>query len=251
MKGAVLCAPLHLQSTLEIFLVYSNKLCFISSIKLIVSSLFFDEMLVISSFYYASLIHHHYHISILNGRQSVSYDEYCSSMHQIIHTSLYYRLSPGVYRRRGLVEYHDRRVCNGCSGYRYELSLTLRKTASVSGKHRIIAVGKHAYEAVGIGQFSGGDTFLVRSVQLAVTYIIHHRSGEQIDFLKNHSKGTAQVVLPDPVYIDAVVLYLSVINIVEPVYEIGYGGLSCSCRSHQGNLLSRFGIYCYIRNRLL
>lgn len=26
MKGAVLCAPLHLQSTLEIFLVYSNKL---------------------------------------------------------------------------------------------------------------------------------------------------------------------------------------------------------------------------------
>ena len=176
----------------------------------------------------------------------MSYDEYCSSVHQIIHTSLYYRLSPGVYRRRGLVEYHDRRVCNGCSGYRYELSLALRKTASVSGKHRIIAVGKHAYEAVGIGQFSGGDTFLVRSVQLAVTYIIHHRSGEQIDFLKNHSKGTAQVVLPDPVYIDAVVLYLSVINIVEPVYEIGYGGLSCSCRSHQGNLLSRFGIYCYI-----
>lgn len=55
MKGAVLCAPLHLQSTLEIFLVYSNKLCFISSIKLIVSSLFFYQIIMGTSLDNSSL----------------------------------------------------------------------------------------------------------------------------------------------------------------------------------------------------
>ena len=64
--------------------------------------------------------------------------------------------------------------------------------------------------------------------------------------LKNYTKTSSEIRLPDLAYVDIVVPYLAVLYVVEPVYQIGYGRLARTCTSDKCNLLTRLCIHIYV-----
>src|SRR5699024_3798462 len=97
---------------------------------------------------------------------------------------------------------------------------------SVSGEHGVVAIRQTADKSIGVGQSGRLDALLIGGIQLSVSDIVHDRSGEQVGILQHHSQGPAQIRLLDLVDIDTVVADFSVGDIIEPVDQIGDGGLS-------------------------
>ena len=91
-------------------------------------------------------------------------------------------------------------------------------------------------------EFRGGDTLVVRGVQLAVADVVHYRPREQIGVLQHYAEGAAEVRFLYLVDVDAVVTYLAVLYVVEAVDEVGYGGLARARGAHECYLLTGFRI---------
>ena len=64
--------------------------------------------------------------------------------------------------------------------------------------------------------------------------------------LKNYTKTSSEIRLPDLAYVDIVVPYLAVLYIIKPVYQIGYGRLARACTSDKCYLLTRLCIHIYV-----
>ena len=84
--------------------------------------------------------------------------------------------------------------------------------------------------------------FLIRCIQFTVADIIRHRTGKEVGILQYDTKWMTQIIFFDLIDIDTIVADLAVCNIVETVDQIGDRRLTCSGRSDECNLLSRFGI---------
>ena len=59
-------------------------------------------------------------------------------------------------------------------------SLSLTQVRSVTGKHGVVAIRQPPDESVRIGKFCRPDTFFIRGIQLAISYIIHYSPGKQV-----------------------------------------------------------------------
>ena len=64
--------------------------------------------------------------------------------------------------------------------------------------------------------------------------------------LKNYTKTSSEIRLPDLAYVDIVVPYLAVLYIIKPVYQIGDGRLARACTSDKCYLLTRLCIHIYV-----
>ena len=93
-----------------------------------------------------------------------------------------------------------------------------------------------------VGQLGGGDTLFIGGIQLAVADILHDGAGEQVDILQNHAQGAAQVGLGDLVDVDIVIADLAVGDVIEPVDQVGDGGLAGTGSADEGDLLAGTGI---------
>ena len=165
-----------------------------------------------------------------------------AAVHQRVHAALHDGFGARVDRAGGLVENHNGRVGDRRAGDGDELALALRKAAAVAGKHGVVAVGQHADEAVGVRELRRGDALLVGGAQLAVSDILHHGAGEEVDVLQNHAERAAQVGLFDLIDIDAVVADLAVGDVVEAVDEVRDRRLACAGRADEGNFLARLRV---------
>src|SRR5699024_10378016 len=105
-----------------------------------------------------------------------------------------------------------------------------------------IALGQAGDEVVGAGQLGGGDALLVGGLQAAVADVVHHGAGEQVGVLEHHAQAAAEVGLFNLVDVDAVVPDFAVGNVVEPVNQVGDGGLARAGRTHKGNLLAGLSV---------
>ncbi len=170
------------------------------------------------------------------------YDENRTPLHQSIHPLLHDRLSTGIDRTSRLVKDHQRRIRNRrtCDGN--QLPLPLRQATTVTLKHRLIPVGKHPDETIGIGELRRLDTLPVGRIELPVTDIVHHRPGEQIHVLQHDPHAPAQIGLTNLVDVDTVVADLAVGDIVETIDQVGDRSLARTGRPDERHLLPRLRI---------
>ncbi len=96
-------------------------------------------------------------------------------------------------------------------------------------------------KAVCIGQLRCRDDLLVRGIQLPVTDIVHNCSGEKMRVLQHDSKRPSQIRLLDLIDVDAVIPNLTILDIIEPIDQIGDGGLPRAGRTYESDLLSGRG----------
>ena len=109
-------------------------------------------------------------------------------------------------------------------------------------KGRVISLGQPPDKGVGIGYLGRVYHVLVCGIQPSVTYIVRYGSGEQVGILDYHGEGTAQIVLFNGSYVNAVIGYGSLLYFVETVYQIDDGGLSGAGGTHKRDFLPRFRI---------
>ena len=170
----------------------------------------------------SALVKNHNNVGILNGGKSVGDNEYRSALHKTVHTCGNYRFGSGVYARRCFVKNQNGRVCNRRTGNCDKLSLSLRKTCTVGGEHRVISLRQMADKVICVYKLCRRNYFFVRCIESAVTDVICNRTREQMCFLKHHAERTAEVCFLYLVDIDAVVSYLAVLNVVKSVDKIRY-----------------------------
>ena len=95
---------------------------------------------------------------------------------------------------------------------------------------------------MGVAALRGGDAVLVRGVQAAVADVLHDRAGKQVGVLQHHAQGAPEVVLPYILYVDAVVGDGAGLHVVEPVDQVGDGGLARAGGAHECDLLAGLGV---------
>ncbi|CAN4039547.1 RNA polymerase sigma factor sigX, partial [Dysosmobacter welbionis] len=134
-----------------------------------------------------------------------------------------------------------RRVCHGCPGNGQQLPLALGQIGAVAGEHGVVPLGQAADEVVGIGQGGGRLHLFIRGIQIAVADVLPDGAGEEVGVLQHDAQAAPQVRLADVVDGDAVVTDLAVGNVVEPVDQVGDGGLAGAGGTHEGQLLARLG----------
>ena len=159
--------------------------------------------------------------------------------HQLIHAALDESLGARIYRRCRLVEDHDGRVGDRRAGYRYQLTLTLRKSGAVALEYGVIAVREHADEAVSICELRRRDALLVGRLGVAVADVLHDSAREQVDILEHDAETAAQIGFLYLVDVYSVIAYLAVRYVIEAVYEVCYRGLARSGRADESHLLTR------------
>ena len=129
-----------------------------AGIKSVISAFLFDKFIVASAFNDFSVVKNHDNIGVLNGGKAVGNYKNGSSIHKSVHTALYNGFGSGIYRRCGFIKDHNRRVCNGCSGDGNKLALTLRKSASVALKNRVVTFRKHTDKGICVRKFRRRNT---------------------------------------------------------------------------------------------
>ena len=199
----------------------------------------------------APLLHDDDGVGIADGAQTVGDDEGAAPLHQRVHAVLYCLLRPGVDARCGLVEDECRRIGNGSAGDGDKLSLALTQIAAIGREHRLVAVGQTTDEVVGIDQSGRLDALLVGGVEASVADVLHHSAGEEMRLLQHDAKTAAQLFPTDTAYVDMIVENLSVLDVVEPVDEIGDGRLACTRPADKCYLLSGFGVELDVEEHLL
>ena len=95
-------------------------------------------------------------------------------------------------------------------------------------------------KAVRTSQLCCRIDFLVGGSELAIPDILPDGAGEQAYILEHNAQTAAQVTLLDLVDIDAVIPDLAIGNIIEPVDEVGNGGLTGTGKTTITNLINRF-----------
>ena len=169
-------------------------------------------------------------------------DEHGSAVHQGIHAVLYQFFGTGIDGGGGLVQNHHGRISHRRPGNGNQLPLTLGQAGAVAGEHRLIALRQTGDKVVGVGKLRRLDALVVGGIQLAVADVVHHRAGEQVGLLQDHTQRTAQIGLGDLVNVDVVVADLAVGNVVEAVNQVRNGGLARAGGTHEGNLLAGMGV---------
>ena len=112
-----------------------------AGIKLIILSLPRDQLIMAAALDNPSMLENHDHIRVLNRGQSVSDNEYGTTVHQRVHTTLHDRLCSRIDRRSRLVQNHNRRICNCRTRNRNQLSLSLGQTRF---RHRRVPSRSHS-----------------------------------------------------------------------------------------------------------
>ena len=157
----------------------------------------------------------------------------------------------GVDGRGCLIQNHHRGIRHSGTGNGNELPLTLGQIGTVAGEHGVVTLRQTGDKIVGIGQLCRLDARFVRGVQSAVADVLHDGTGEQVGILQNDAQASPQIRLFDLVDVDAVVADLAVGNIVEPVDQIGDGGLAGAGGANESDLLARMGVESHIVEDLL
>ena len=197
------------------------------------------------------LIQHHNAVGIADGAQTVGDDEGSPALHKGVHTLLHQCLSTGIDGGGCLIQDHHRGIGHCRPGNGDELPLTLAQPRAVAGEHGVVALRQPGDEVVGVGQLCRLDAFLLRGIQLAVTDVVHHRAGEQVGILQHHAQRAAQIRLFDLIDVDIVIADLAVGNVIEPVDQIGNGGLACAGSAYEGQLLTGMGVQGHIMQHRL
>ena len=107
---------------------------------------------------------------------------------------------------------------------------------------RVIPLGQHLDKSVRVGEFCCLVYFFIRCVQLAVADVFFDRSGEQVRILEHDAQRMAQVRFLDLVNVNVVIPDLAVSHIIEPVDQVGDGGLAGAGGSDEGDLLTRLRV---------
>ena len=190
----------------------------------------------------AALLQHHDAVCIADGGQAVRNDKAGAAVHQAVHAALHQRFGAGIDGGGGLVQDQHRGICHGRTGDGQQLALALREVGTIAGEHGVVALRQTLDEAICVGKAGSGDALFIGSLQPAIADVLHHRAGEQVGVLQHDAQRTAQIGLFDLVDVDAVVADLAVLNVVEPVDEVGDGGLTGTGRADKGDLLARTAI---------
>ena len=198
----------------------------------------------------ASAVHHHDPVGIANGGKAVGDDEGGAPSHQFVHPLLHHALGACIDAAGGFVEDECRRIGHGGAGNGDELPLALTQVAAVGGERGVVTLCQTTDEVVGMHELGGGDALLVGGFQPAIAYVLHDRCREEMRLLEHDAERLAQLVALNVANVDAVVENAAALNVVEPVDEVGDGGLARSRSSHEGNLLSGVGIHFYVEQHL-
>ena len=124
--------------------------------------------------------------------------------------------------------------------------MSLREICAVPRQHSVVALGQPGYKAVRTRKSRRRLTLFVGGVQSAVSDIVHNRAGKQVCILQDNAERAAQVCFFNLVYIDAVIAYFAVGDIVKAVYQIGYSGLARTRRADKSHLFACVRVYVYI-----
>ena len=213
-----------------------------AGVELIVGALFGDQFVVVAALDNVAVIQNHDAVGVHDGAEAVGDDEDRTALHQSVHAVLNQLLGTGIDGGGCFVQNHDRRIGHGRTGNGDQLTLALRKACAVAGELGVIALGQTGDEIVGIGQLGGLDALFICGIQLAVTDILHNGAGKQVGILQNHTQASAQVGLGDLVDVDVIVADLAVGDVIEPVDQIGDGGLAGTGSTDEGDLLTGTGI---------
>ncbi len=92
---------------------------------------------------------------------------------------------------------------------------------------------------MGVGQLCSGDALLVGGIQFAIADVFHDGPGEEVDILQHDAKRAPQIRLVNPADVDAVIDDGTVVNVVEPVDQVGDGRLTGAGGANECQLLSR------------
>ena len=212
-----------------------------AGVQLVVLALLRDQLVMRTTLDDVAVVEHHDHIGIAHGGQAVGDDEDRTALHQVIHAGLHDLLGTGIDGGRGLVKDQRGRIGHRRASDGDQLALALGQAGTVAFQHRVVSLGQHTDEAVRIDQTRGLDAFLIGGVQAAVTDVVHHGAGEQVHVLQHDAQRPAQVRLLDAGHGDAVVQDLAVLDVVEPVDEVGHGGLAGTGGADERDLLAGLG----------
>ena len=189
-----------------------------------------------------AVLQHHDRVGVAHGGEAMGNDKGGAILHQGVHALLDMALGSGVDRGGGLVQHQDRCLAQGGPGDVQQLALALGQVCAVAFDHRVVAVGQAADEAVGAGGLRGGYDLFIGGVQPAIADVLHHRAGEQVGVLEHHGDVPTQIALGHVHDVNAVDGDPAGINVVEPVQQVGDGGLARAGGAHEGDLLARLGI---------
>ena len=102
-------------------------------------------------------------------------------------------------------------------------------------------MGETVYEAVCVGQFCCIDAFLICSVQLSVSDIVHDSTCKEVGVLEHDAQGAAEGRFLNFIDIDSVISDFSVLYVIEAVNQVGDGGLARPGRAYKCNFLTGLG----------
>ena len=88
---------------------------------------------------------------------------------------LYHGLVLHIQARRRLVQQHDRRVFEQCTGDRDALALTAGQLGAVLSDHGVVALRHTVHELVAVGGTRGRKHFLIGGVTTPEADVSHHR----------------------------------------------------------------------------
>ena len=212
-----------------------------AGIQLIVLAFLGNQFIVAAAFDDTAVLENHDGIGVLDRGETVGDDEHRPAVHQRVHAPLDNGLGTGIDGGGGLIEDHDRRISHGGPGDAQQLPLALAQVGAVTVEYGVVALGQTADEVVSTGQLGRCDTLFVAGFQIAVADIFHNGAREEVRVLKHHTQRVPQVGFLDLVDVDAIVADFAVVDVVEPVDEVGDGGLTGTGGAHKGNLLTGLG----------
>ena len=93
-----------------------------------------------------------------------------------------------------------------------------------------------------MSQFCRLIDFVICGIQFAVSNVLHDCSGKQMCILEYNSQRMPQIRFLNLINVNTIIADLSILHVVETIDQVCDRRLTCTCRSHERQLLSRFRI---------
>ena len=161
-----------------------------------------------------------------------------SSLHQIIHRFLNLHFCSCIDGGCCFVKDQDLVVRKDRPRDRKKLFLSLGNVAGLFIQYHLVSARLLHDEVVDMCCFCCCDHFFIRCIQSAITDVFHDRSGEQPGILEHHTEHLVKFASVEVSDIVSVYLDCTLIHIIETHQEFDHGGLTCSGRTYDCDLLS-------------
>ena len=170
------------------------------------------------------------------------YNKACSSFHQVIHGFLNALFGTSIYRRCCFIQNQYGIVGKNGSCNCKQLFLSLRYIGRIFIKLHFISFRQCSYKMICMSSLGCCNNFFISGIKSSIADILHNCPFKQPCILQYHTEIVSEIMTVEIADIMTVKRNTSAIHIIKSHKKLYYCCFSCTCRTDNCYLLSRFYI---------